>query len=64
MFTTGHFDKSETPGPPGFAILDDVDRRYFSELLESRTQIVVCGREREVPYIDIRHKTNPTNCHQ
>jgi hypothetical protein len=64
MLTISHFDKSETAGSAGFPIHDDVNRRYLSKLFECRTQIFVGGGKREVTYINIRHKTNPTNDHQ
>ena len=59
MLAVGHFDKSETPGSTGFPIHDDVDRRDFAVLFESGTNVIIAGVEREVPYINVRHKTNP-----
>ena len=64
ILTIRHFDKREAAGSAGFPIHDDVDRRNLSKLFESRTYVIVGGGKREVTYIDIRHKTNPTNGHQ
>jgi len=64
MLFVRHFDESETSRPPSLAILDDVNRSYFSKLLECGSEIIVAGVERKVPYIDIRHKINPSNYHQ
>ena len=59
MLTIRHFDECESSGSTGFSIHDDVDRRYLSVLLKRGTKVIVGGIEREVPYINVRHKTNP-----
>ena len=53
-----HFNKRETTTAARFPVHDDVDSRYFTVLLKRCPKIVFGGREREVPYVNIRHKSN------
>ncbi len=59
-----HFDKRKTTTAARFPIHDDVHSRHFAVLLKCSPKVIFGCRERQVPYINIRHKTNLTNRHQ
>ncbi len=59
-----HFDKREATTAARFSIHDDVHSRHFAVLLKCSPKVIFGCRERQVPYVNIRHKTNLTNRHQ
>ncbi len=44
----GHLDERESPGPPGRAVLHDIDRKDCTRLCKVILQIVFCCGEGKV----------------
>src|SRR5690606_10212163 len=56
-----HFDESETAGAAGFTVSGQRDGLDRAVLREQRTHLSFVGRERQVAYIDLRHKEQISN---
>src|SRR5690606_14179338 len=56
-----HFDETETAGAAGFPVSGQRDGLDRAVLREQRTHLSFVGRERQVAYIDLRHKKQISN---
>ncbi len=54
-FTLRHVDETEAAGLAGFAVIDELDRINLAVTLEEASDVLLCGVEGEVPYVDRRH---------
>lgn len=60
LIALGHLNKAETAGTTGELIGDDFHRVHRSIGFEQRSQLGLCGFEREVADIDVHaHSINP-----
>ncbi len=54
-FALGHVDETEAARLASFPVIDQFDRIDFSMTLEEASDVLLCGVEGEVPYVDRRH---------
>ena len=54
-FTLRHVDETEAAGLSSFAVIDELDRVDLPMTLEEASDVLLCGVEGEIPYVDRRH---------
>jgi hypothetical protein len=54
-FTLRHVDETEATGLSSFPVIDEFDRVDFAVTLEEASDVLLCGVEGEIPYVDRRH---------
>jgi len=50
-----HVDETEAAGLSSFAVIDELDRVDLPMTLEEASDVLLCGVEGEIPYVDRRH---------
>jgi hypothetical protein len=54
-FTLRHIDETEAARLSSFAVIDELDRIDLAVTLEEASDVLLCGVEGEIPYVDRRH---------
>ena len=54
-FTLRHIDETEATRLSSFAVIDELDRIDLTVTLEEASDVLLCGVEGEIPYVDRRH---------
>jgi hypothetical protein len=53
--TLRHVDETEAAGLSSFAVIDELYRVHLAMTLEEASDVLLCGVEGEIPYVDRRH---------
>ena len=53
--TLRHVDETEAARLSSFAVIDELDRIDLTVTLEEASDVLLCGVEGEIPYVDRRH---------
>ncbi len=54
-FALGHVDETEAAWLSSLPVIDELDRIDLSMTLEEASDVLLCGVEGEIPYVDRRH---------